>query len=101
MAFLKRKITKSMIFAVDWSHWVLFVAKPDQGLFNALSFIGLGACFLSAMAFVTVRALTSTESPERIVFYFCIFGSLISSIPMFWHWRIFTWHELALLIAGL
>lgn len=49
---------------------VLLVAKPDQGMFNALSVIGLGACFLSAMAFVTVRALTSTEPPERIVFYF-------------------------------
>lgn len=99
--FLKEKITKSMIFAaVIGLIGVLFVAKPDQGLFNALSFIGLGACFLSAMAFVTVRALTSTEPPERIVFYFCVFGSLISSIPMFWHWRIFTWHELALLIAA-
>lgn len=99
--FLKEKITKSMIFAaVIGLVGVLFVAKPDQGLFNALSFIGLGACFLSAMAFVTVRALTSTEPPERIVFYFCVFGSLISSIPMFWHWHIFTWHELALLIAA-
>ena len=78
------------------------MAKPDQGMFNALSVIGLGACFLSAMAFVTVRALTSTEPPERIVFYFCIFGTLISSIPMFWHWRAFTLKELALLItAGL
>lgn len=44
--FLKEKITKSMIFAaVIGLIGVLFVAKPDQGLFNALSFIGLGACF--------------------------------------------------------
>ena len=101
--FLKEQITKSMIFAaVLGLVGVMFVAKPDQGLFNLISFIGLGACFLSAMAFVTVRALTSTESPERIVFYFCMFGTLISSIPMFWHWRMFTLHELALLItAGL
>ncbi|WP_288423442.1 DMT family transporter [uncultured Acinetobacter sp.] len=101
--FLKEQITKSMIFAAALGLvGVMFVAKPDQGLFNLISFIGLGACFLSAMAFVTVRALTSTESPERIVFYFCMFGTLISSIPMFWHWRTFTLHELALLItAGL
>lgn len=101
--FLKEQITKSMIFAAALGLvGVMFVAKPDQGLFNLISFIGLGACFLSAMAFVTVRALTSTESPERIVFYFCMFGTLISSIPMFWHWRMFTLHELALLItAGL
>lgn len=101
--FLKERISKGMIIAaVIGLMGVLLVAKPDQGVFNAISFIGLGACFLSAMAFVTVRALTSTEPPERIVFYFCIFGTLISSIPMYWHWRVFTIKELALLItAGL
>lgn len=99
--FLKEKITRTMVLAaVVGLIGVLFVAKPDQGLFNSLSLIGLGACFLSAMAFVTVRALTSTEPPERIVFYFCIFGTLISSIPMFWHWRLFTWQELGLLVAA-
>lgn len=98
--FLKEKISLGMIIAaVVGLIGVLLVAKPDQGMFNVLSVIGLGACFLSAMAFVTVRALTSTEPPERIVFYFCIFGTLISSIPMFWHWRIFTLKELALLIT--
>ncbi|NCI79788.1 DMT family transporter [Acinetobacter kanungonis] len=101
--FLKERISKGMIIAaVVGLMGVLMVAKPDQGVFNAISFIGLGACFLSAMAFVTVRALTNTEPPERIVFYFCIFGTLISSIPMYWHWRVFTIKELALLItAGL
>lgn len=101
--FLKERISKGMIIAaVIGLMGVLLVAKPDQGVFNAISFIGLGACFLSAMAFVTVRALTNTEPPERIVFYFCIFGTLISAIPMYWHWRVFTVKELALLItAGL
>ena len=71
-------------------------------MFNQLSLIGLGASFLAAMAFVTVRALTATEPPERIVFYFCFFGTLISAIPMFWSWRLFTITELMYLIcAGL
>jgi hypothetical protein len=65
-----------------WFDWRLFVAKPDAGMFNQLSLIGLTASFLAAMAFVTVRALTATEPPERIVFYFCFFGTLISMIPM-------------------
>jgi drug/metabolite transporter (DMT)-like permease len=98
--FLKERISQGMIVAaVVGLIGVLLVAKPDQGLFNSLSFIGLGACFLSAMAFVTVRALTNTEPPERIVFYFCIFGTLISSIPMYWHWRVFSLKELILLIT--
>lgn len=99
--FLKEKITKSMLFAAFIGLiGVLFVAKPDSGLFNHISIIGLAACFFSAMAFVTVRSLTTTEPPERIVCYFCFFGTLVSAIPMFWHWRVFSSYELGLLIAA-
>ena len=79
---------------------VLCVAKPDSGMFNLMSGIGLGASFLAAMAFVTVRALTATEPPERIVFYFCLIGSLISMLPMFWLWRPYSLRELSLLMAA-
>lgn len=101
--FLKEKITKSMLLAAAIGLvGVIFVAKPDAGMFNQMSVIGLGASLLAAMAFVTVRALTSTESPEKIVFYFCFIGTLISMIPMFWLWRPYTWTELGFLIgAGL
>lgn len=98
--FLKEKITSSMLCAaVIGLLGVLCVAKPDQGLFNMMSGIGLGASFLAAMAFVTVRALTATEPPERIVFYFCLIGSLVSMVPMFWLWRPYTLAELGLLIS--
>ena len=101
--FLKEQITaKMLIAALVGLIGVLCVAKPDSGMFNQLSLIGLGASFLAAMAFVTVRALTATEPPERIVFYFCFFGTLISAIPLFWSWRLFTFTELIYLIcAGL
>ncbi len=99
--FLKEKMTPSMLIAaVVGLFGVLFVAKPDAGMFNQLSLIGLTASFLAAMAFVTVRALTSTEPPERIVFYFCFFGALISMVPMFWLWRPYTLQELAFLISA-
>lgn len=101
--FLKEKMTlRMLIAAVIGLIGVLFVAKPDAGMFNQLSLIGLTASFLAAMAFVTVRALTATEPPERIVFYFCFFGTLISMIPMFWLWRPYSFKEFAFLItAGL
>jgi drug/metabolite transporter (DMT)-like permease len=101
--FLKEKITSSMLLAAAIGlAGVIFVAKPDAGMFNQMSVIGLGASFLAAMAFVTVRALTITESPEKIVFYLCFIGTLISMIPMFWLWRPYTWTELGFLIgAGL
>lgn len=101
--FLREKITPSMLVAAGLGLvGVLCVAKPDSGLFNLMSGIGLGASLLAAMAFVTVRALTATEPPERIVFYFCLIGTLISMLPMFWLWRPYTGLELSLLItAGL
>ena len=101
--FLKEKITLSMLIAAGLGLLgVICVAKPDSGMFNQISMIGLSASFLAAMAFVTVRALTSTEPPERIVFYFCFIGTVISAIPMFWMIRPYTIKELAFLIgAGL
>lgn len=99
--FLKEKMTFWMsITAILGLVGVLFVAKPDAGLFNQLSIIGLSSSLCAAMAFVTVRALTDTEPAVRIVFYFCLISTLISAIPMFWHWRIYTTTEISYLIAA-
>ena len=99
--FLKEKVTASMLLAAGLGLvGVMCVAKPDSGMFNVISAIGLSASFLAAMAFVTVRALTNTEPPERIVFYFCFIGTLISAIPMFWMIRPYTWRELLLLFGA-
>lgn len=96
--FLKEKITPMMgIAAAIGLIGVLLVAKPDQGMINVLSVIGISSSFLAAMAFVTVRAMTATEPASRIVFYFCLIGTIISAIPMYWSWRSYTLHELLLL----
>lgn len=96
--FLKEKITSMMgVAAAIGLVGVLLVAKPDQGMINVLSVIGISSSFLAAMAFVTVRAMTATEPASRIVFYFCLIGTIISAIPMYWSWRSYTLHELLLL----
>ncbi|MBC7750637.1 MAG: DMT family transporter [Candidatus Saccharibacteria bacterium] len=96
--FLKERMNTLMwISAFIGLVGVVLVAKPNQGFFNLLSLIGIVSSFFAAMAFVTVRALTTTEPVIRIVFYFCLIGSLLSSIPMFWHWRVYTAHEMLLL----
>jgi len=98
--FLREKMTSLMWLAAGIGLCgVLLVAKPDQALFNLLSAIGLASSFLAAMAFVTVRAMSSTEPASRIVFYFCLIGTLISAVPMFWLWRPYQPREL-LLLAG-
>lgn len=99
--FLKEKITTAMLCAAGLGFIGVFcVAQPDQGLLNWISMIGIASSLFASMAFVTVRALTQTEPPERIVFYFCLIGSLISVIPMFWVWRPYHLHELFFLIAA-
>jgi drug/metabolite transporter (DMT)-like permease len=98
--FLKERMTSTMwLAAFIGLIGVVLVAKPSEGFFNLLSLIGITSIFFAAMAFVTVRALTTTEPVTRIVFYFCLIGSALSGIPMFWHWRPYTIHEL-LLLAG-
>ena len=99
--FLKEKITIAMICAAGLGFIGVFcVAKPDQGLLNWISVIGIASSLLASMAFVTVRALTQTEPPERIVFYFCLIGSALSVIPMFWVWRPYHLQELLFLIGA-
>lgn len=96
--FLKERMNTLMwIAAFIGLVGVVLVAKPNQGFFNLLSLIGIVSSLFAAMAFVTVRALTTTEPVIRIVFYFCLIGSILSSIPMFWHWRVYTAHEMLLL----
>lgn len=96
--FLKEKVSTMMLFAASFGLiGVILVTKPDGTMFNYLSVIGLSSSFLAAMAFVTVRALTNTEPAIRIVFYFCLIGTIISAVPMFWVWRHHSLHELILL----
>jgi len=99
--FLKEKMTGLMwLAAAIGLCGVLLVAKPDQALFNLLSAIGLASSFLAAMAFVTVRAMSNSEPASRIVFYFCLIGTLISAIPMAWLWRPYQPRELLLLASA-
>lgn len=99
--FLKEKMTSWMFLtAMLGLIGVFFVAKPDTGLFNTLSLIGLSSSLCAAMAFVTVRALTDTEPAVRIVFYFCLISTTLSAIPMFWHWRTYNLTEISYLIAA-
>ena len=99
--FLKERVTPMMLAAAGLGlAGVLLVAKPDSGMFNFLSLVGLISSFLAAMAFVTVRALTATEPATRIVFYFCLIATLISAVPMFWMCRAYNSHEMLLLCGA-
>lgn len=73
---------------------VLLVAKPTGALFDPKGLAGVAASLLAACAFVSVRALSSTEPASRIVFYFSSFSALLSAIPLLWAWQPLTGKQL-------
>lgn len=76
---------------------VLMVAKPSSALLDTLSLVGVAASLLAAFAFVSIREMSDTEPVYRIVFYFALFSTLISAVPMTWARQPLSNHELALL----
>lgn len=65
---------------------VAIVIRPE-GETNWIALIGVMGGFLAAIAKVTVRRLSQTEPTLRIVFYFAVFGGLISLVPLTWAWQ--------------
>lgn len=99
--WLKEPLTKRMlIFSVLGLVGVILVAKPSDALFSSLSLVGLAASLLAATAFVSIREMSDTEPAYRMVFYFALFSSLISAIPLLWAWQPLDGDQLILLCAA-
>jgi drug/metabolite transporter (DMT)-like permease len=54
---------------------------------SPVALVALFGGVFAAVAKVTVRRLSRSEPPLRIVFYFALTAALISSIPMSWSWQ--------------
>ncbi len=98
--FLKEPMTRrAWTAALVGFIGVALVCKPDQGLVNHFALIGLGSSILAATAFVTVRALGATEPATRVVFYFALISTVVSTVPLLWAGRAITLEEFGLLAA--
>ncbi len=63
------------------------IVKPGYGVWSQAALVGVAAGVFTALAMVGIRRLASTEPIRRIVFYFCLFGTLFSALPLFWSWQ--------------
>lgn len=81
---------------------VVLILNPVVSLHLA-ALVGLLGGLLAALAKVTVRRLSRTEPTARIVFYFGVVATSISTIPMLFHWQAPTLTEwlLLALIGGM
>ena len=66
---------------------IILILKPGMGVFRPIALIGLGAGILGATAMVSIRRMSASEPTIRIVFYFTVFGTLISAVPLAWSWQ--------------
>lgn len=99
--WLKEPLTKRMLaFSLVGLIGVILVAKPSDALFSNLSLVGLAASLLAATAFVSIREMSDTEPAYRMVFYFALFSSLISAVPLLWAWQPLSKEQLLLLFAA-
>jgi len=66
---------------------IILILKPGMGVYRPIAFVGLGAGLMGALAMVSIRRMSSSEPTIRIVFYFTVFGTLISAMPLVWSWQ--------------
>lgn len=58
---------------------VACILRPDDATFTFIALIALLGAFLAALAKVTIRRMSGTESSQTIVFYFALIAALISA----------------------
>ena len=99
LIWLKESLTGRVIVAGILGFIGVFLILEPNGETDWASLVALASSILAALAFVTVRKMSATEPPLRIVSYFAIFGLSISSIPLIWAWQTPTVIEYLMLLA--
>ncbi len=81
--WLREPVSRSLVWALGVGlAGITLILKPTAGIVNWVALVGLLSGLLVAVATVSVRELSRTEPPERIVFYFAALGTLLSGVPV-------------------
>jgi len=99
LLWLKERFTWHVILAllVGFSG-VAVILTPDFENTSSVYLIALAGGALAAVAKVTVRRLSRSESSKLTVFYFACSGLLISLLPLAWYWQTPTTAQIAWLV---
>ncbi len=88
MVWLKEPASRFIIGAIIIGFLgVILILKPGFSVFTPAALVGVAAGIFVAFAMVSIRNLSSTEPTIRIVFYFSFLSTIISAIPLIWHWQ--------------
>lgn len=79
---------------------IALIVKPGvDGLIAPAALSGAASGFLAAAAMVSIRRISATEPPARIVFYFMLTATAITALPLPWQWQTPPLASLPLLIG--
>ncbi len=93
----RHRITATIVGFVG----VVMIVKP-RGDVDPAMLVAVGSALFASVAMVSMKALSSSEPPMRIVFYFFIFGTLLLLPPAIVTWQTPNPVQLAWLVgAGL
>jgi drug/metabolite transporter (DMT)-like permease len=67
---------------------VALIVKPGFSSIDPVAgAVGAASGLLAACAMVSIRRISDTEPPARIVFYFALMGTAIAAVPLLWAWQ--------------
>ena len=79
---------------------VVIMMRPGSGAIDPVALIAVAAALTFAVANILIRLMSTTEPPNRILFYYHIGGILILTGPALWVWQMpegVEWGMLALI----
>lgn len=80
---------------------IIIVLQPTKGIFDPNALFGILAAIFASLAMITIRKMSDTEPASRIVFYFTLLCTIISSVPvMLWHWQPIDLNTIGVMLAA-
>jgi drug/metabolite transporter (DMT)-like permease len=79
---------------------VMLLLKPGTSLFQFGAMVGATSGVLVAFAKIFIRQMADTEPVLRTVFYFGVFSSALSALPLFWLWQTPSLHAVVCMILA-
>jgi drug/metabolite transporter (DMT)-like permease len=65
---------------------VIIMVRPGHDGYDPIALIAVGAAMTFAVANVLIRMMSTTEPPNRILFYYHLGGTLVFVGPTIWFW---------------
>ena len=66
---------------------VACILRPDNSAFTLIALVALLGAFLAAVAKVTIRRMSGTESSQTIVFYFGLIATIVTAPAAILNWQ--------------